>query len=138
MLFNIFCLGIFRIPIWESPREGADERKDQYVRELCAIDCFLPGVFRTTPTTRSGIEGPLLEIDPQAVLRFFTSLPQFVNRKNEAHRQLDVDIIMSPRGQDLHFDVRFKGLSLKTELRWPGNRRQRQDIRVDVEPVRHG
>ena len=84
------------------------------MRELCAIDCFLPGVFHATSTTHNGIEGPRLEVDPQAVLRFFTSLPQFIDQKNKVYRQLDVDIIMSPQGQDLRFDVRFKGLSLKT------------------------
>lgn len=53
-------------------------------------------------------------LDREAILRFFYSLPKVTNRKHEIYRQLDIDIVMSPRGQDLFFDVRFEGKSLKT------------------------
>lgn len=86
------------------------------VCELCVIDCYLPIASSTTSTSTYRSAALVLDqsLDREAILRFFYSLPKVTNRKREIYRQLDIDIVMSPRGQDLFFDVRFEGKSLKT------------------------
>jgi hypothetical protein len=86
------------------------------VCELCVIDCYLPIASATTSTSTYRSAAQVLDqsLDREATLRFFYSLPKVTNRKGEVYRQLDIDIVMSPRGQDLFFDVRFEGKSLKT------------------------
>lgn len=86
------------------------------VRELCWIDCHLPTVAR--PNKRMSlfrskkVKG--LDQGASTALLFFNSLPKERNGAGEIFRKFDFDIIMSPRGENLDFEILYQGARLKT------------------------
>lgn len=99
--------GRFKINIYKSTRPDADDQMDQSmssayrrlavlvnnlcyaaVTELCKVDCYI-------------------QVD-------FSTLPSFVGSDCVMRRRLNIDIVMSPRGADLQFSVRYNRRALRT------------------------
>ncbi|KAH6629361.1 hypothetical protein C7974DRAFT_394309 [Boeremia exigua] len=96
-----------RISVWVCSESEAPKWRLSNVRRLCDI---------------------VVKLDMT-----FAQLPEYVNNSEECYRMVEIDVIMSPNGNALEFDVYYGNRQLRKELQYPGNTENGQRIILEVD-----